>query len=47
MTELAKTDGLLSVTSLNQLVHNPTFSVNPGDISVMFFNIFPLLSEMN
>jgi hypothetical protein len=46
-TELAKKDGILSVTSLNQLIHNPTFSVSPSDISLLFGNIFPLLKEMN
>lgn len=47
MTELAKADGILSVTSMNQLVHNPSFSVSPPDISIVFWNIFPLLQEMN
>jgi hypothetical protein len=47
MTELAKKDGLLSVTSMNQLVHHPSFSVSPPDICVLFGNVFPLLDEMN
>lgn len=47
MTELGKSDGLLSVTSLNQLVHNPSFSIQPSDISILFGNVFPLLEEMN
>jgi hypothetical protein len=47
MTELARKDGLLSVTSMNQLVHNPNFSLRPGDIVVLFGNIFPLLEAMN
>jgi len=47
ITELAKPEGLLSVTSMNQLVHNPTFSIQPRDISILFGNIFPLLEEMN
>lgn len=47
MTELAKPEGILSVTSLNQLVHNPNFSLAPADISITFGNIFPLLKEMN
>lgn len=46
-TELAKPEGLLSVTSLNQLIHNPTFSVSPTDISSVFNNVFPLLLAMN
>jgi hypothetical protein len=47
ITELAKSEGLLSVTSLNQLVHNPRFSINPSDISRLFHNVFPLLEPMN
>ncbi len=47
ITELAKKDGLLSVTSMNQLVHHPSFSVLPSDISILFGNVFPLLEEMN
>jgi hypothetical protein len=47
ITELAKAEGLLSVTSMNQLVHNPKFSVQPGDIALLFGNVFPLLQEMN
>lgn len=45
--ELGKKDGILSVTSMNQLVHNPSFSIQPPDISIMFGNVFPLLVEMN
>lgn len=47
MTELAKPEGILSVTSMNQLVHNPSFSITPGDISIVFGNVFPLLEAMN
>ena len=47
MAELAKTTGFLSVTSMNQLVHNPKFSVKDTHISALFFNIFPLLEAMN
>ncbi|MDR1182906.1 MAG: hypothetical protein LBL13_13110 [Bacteroidales bacterium] len=47
MTELGKTDGILSVTSMNQLVHNPSFSIAPSDICILFNNIFQLLEEMN
>jgi hypothetical protein len=47
LAELAKKDGLLSVTSMNQLVHNKNFSVIPSDICILFHNIFPLLEEMN
>lgn len=47
LTELAKKDGVLSVTSMNQLVHNPSFAITAGDICVLFGNIFPLLDAMN
>lgn len=47
MAELAKPDGMLSITSMNQLVHHPSFSVHPKDISVTFSNLFPLLEAMN
>ena len=47
MTELGKPTGFLSVTSMNQLIHNPKFSVSDRDISVLFGNIFPLLEAMN
>jgi hypothetical protein len=46
-TELTKPDGILSVTSMNQLVHNQRFSVTAGDISSVFGNIFSLLEAMN
>lgn len=47
ITELAKPEGVLSVTSMNQLVHNPKFSVQAGDIAGLFGNVFPLLEAMN
>ena len=47
MTELGTQEGILSVTSLNQLVHNPKFTVDETHISTLFGNIFPLLEEMN
>lgn len=47
ITELGRKDGILSVTSMNQLVHNPSFSIQPGDICILFHNISPLLEEMN
>lgn len=47
MAELAKPEGFLSVTSFNQLIHNPTFSVNERHICSLFGNIFPLLEAMN
>lgn len=47
MTELKKKEGILSVTSMNQLVHNPTFSIIPKDLAILFGNIYPLLEAMN
>jgi hypothetical protein len=47
MAEIAKSDGLLSVTSMNQLVHNPSFSIAPPDTCILFGNIYPLLEAMN
>ncbi|MBB4598919.1 hypothetical protein [Xanthomonas arboricola] len=47
MTELGRSDGILSVTSMNQLVHNPKFSLQSNDIVNLLGNIFPLLEEMN
>lgn len=47
MAELAKPSGFLSVTSLNQLIHNPKFTVDDTHISTLFGNIFPLLEAMN
>lgn len=45
--ELTKSEGFLSVTSLNQLVHNRTFSIAPADIFTLFNNVYPLLEAMN
>jgi len=47
MTELGKPEGLLSVTSLNQLIHNPAFAVGPTDIALLFGNVYPLIEAMN
>jgi hypothetical protein len=46
-SELSKGTGLLSVTSMNQLVHNPSFSIAPHDIFILFNNVYPLLEAMN
>lgn len=46
-TEVNKPEGILSVTSMNQLVHHPSFSVIPSDICILFSNVFPLLKAMN
>lgn len=47
MTVIEKPTSILSVTSMNQLVHNPKFSIKEPDICSMFHNIFPLLEQMN
>jgi hypothetical protein len=47
ITELKKKDGLLSVTAMNQLVHNPSFVIDEKHICVVFTNVFPLLDHMN
>lgn len=47
LTEITKSDGILSVTSMNQLVHGTTFSIPASDICTIFGNIFPLLEAMN
>ena len=47
MTELGKSEGILSVTSMNQLIHNPRFSVGTSDLAVVSANIFPLLEAMS
>ena len=45
--ELGKKNGLLSVTSLNQLIHNPNFHIRPADVASRFHNVFPFLEAMN
>lgn len=46
-SELAKSVGLLSVTSMNQLVHNTSFYITPQDIFTLFNSVYPLLEAMN
>ncbi|MPS73293.1 MAG: hypothetical protein E2590_09115 [Chryseobacterium sp.] len=46
-TEISKSNGILSVTSLNRLVHDPNFAVTPADVCVLFGNVYPLLEYMN
>lgn len=47
ITELANSSGILSVTSMNQLVHNPKFTIDEVHIATVFSNIFPLLEAMD
>ncbi|HBN5711779.1 hypothetical protein Q4R38_05210 [Morganella morganii] len=47
LTEIARPDGLLSITSMNQLVHNPRFVIRSSDIPALFTSIFPLIEKMN
>lgn len=47
ITELANPEGALSVTSMNQLVHNPQYVINGSSVCNLFANVSPLLEEMN
>ncbi len=47
MAELGNHEGLLSVTSMNQLVHNPNFLVSESEVSKLFWRVFILLEAMN
>ena len=44
---LGNDNSILSVTSLNQLIHNPNFSISSVDICIGFHNIFPLIELLN
>lgn len=47
ITELANPESMLSVTSMNQLIHNPHYVINGTNVCNLFANVFPLLEEMN
>ncbi|MFY0630980.1 MAG: hypothetical protein JXR05_11400 [Flavobacteriaceae bacterium] len=47
LTEITNPNRILSVTSMNQLVHSENFSVQQSDICTLFSNIYPLLEAMN
>ncbi len=47
MADLGNSAGLLSVTSMNQLIHHPKFVVDGRSVTIVFANIFPLLEAMN
>lgn len=47
LVEITNHNRILSVTSMNQLVHNPSFSIVALDICTMFSNVYPLLQAMN
>jgi hypothetical protein len=47
MTELNNRNGVLSVTSMNQLIHNRDFTVDEASICRKFSNVFPFLEEMS
>lgn len=47
MTDLGRPNGLLSVTSMNQLIHHPQFVIDGNSVSTVFANVFPLLEAMN
>jgi hypothetical protein len=45
--ELSNSKGILSVDSLNQLVHHPHHSITTPELCVVFHRVFPLLQAMN
>lgn len=45
--EITGETGILSITSMNQLVHNKNFMVTSQQVSIGFSNIFPLLQQLN
>jgi hypothetical protein len=45
-TELNSTNKMLSVDSLNQLIHSPSFHITEADICTSFNNVYPLLKEI-
>ena len=47
LAEITTPNRILSVTSMNQLVHSQTFSIQQSDICTLFSNIYPLLEAMN
>jgi len=47
LNEITNPNRILSVTSMNQLVHSQNFSVQQSDICTLFSNIYPLLEAMN
>lgn len=47
ITELGKSESVLSVTSMNQLIHNPRYVIDGASVCNLFANVFPLLEEMN
>jgi len=46
MAELSNPHGFLSVNSMNQLIHHPSFSVDGPHIAIVFHNVFPLLEAL-
>jgi hypothetical protein len=47
ITELNTSGRLLSVTSMNQLIHNPNFVISSDSVATCFVNIYPMLEAMN
>jgi hypothetical protein len=45
--ELSNSKSILSVDSLNQLVHHPNHSITTAELCVVFHRVFPLLQAMN
>lgn len=47
ITELVNPERFLSVTSMNQLIHNPSYSLSSETVCRIFVNIYPMLEAMN
>jgi hypothetical protein len=47
LTEMSKPSGIISVTSLNQLVHSTSFTTSSSDVCILFGNVYFLLEAMN
>lgn len=47
LTEIKRKEGILSVTSMNKLIHDDSFYIISSDIPALFNQIFPLLAAMN
>jgi hypothetical protein len=47
LTDLTTPERLLSITSMNNLVHNRSFLITTDNVCITFGNIYPLLEAMN
>lgn len=46
-SEICKPESITSVTSLNQLIHNKSYTVDASHVCTIFSTVFPFLEEMN